>query len=236
MNKSVVRRGVGVLAACVAAGWIAPGAAQVGPAAGASAPRAPASAARGSAGDGNTPRVQQQVDNVFKWIKAAGNIPRKGDAATAADAAKRAAPKPVAAASGAGRGASVIPAPAPSPSAPASEPTSAATEPVSTPVQDAASVAAAPPVAPPPVPSAPKLVVLEREEPSFPPDLVRSMGSGSVKLRLTVERNGSVGDVEVLSSSHRRLNRAAIDAVKAWRFEPIAEPQTAQVEVGFSLD
>ncbi len=46
-------------------------------------------------------------------------------------------------------------------------------------------------------------------------------------LNVEVRKNGKVGDVDVLSSdldrknrSHRDLQRAAISAVKRWRYEP----------------
>ena len=54
-------------------------------------------------------------------------------------------------------------------------------------------------------------------------------------VRFTVEANGSVSNVEVLSSSSRLLNKPTIAAVSSWRFEPIKVARPAQIEIAFNL-
>lgn len=192
---------------------------------------------RATASDAVAQRVQQQADNVFKWIKAAGNKPRKTEPAPVlSEPARRAPAKPAVVAAPAVAAAAVVTEPVTpqeSASAPAAAPAAVETTamPATPPSQASAPVEAAPAAA-----GKVTLQVIHREEPNFPADVMRDLGTGSVRLRLTVEPNGSVGAVEVLSSPNRRLNRAAMEALKLWRFEPVPTAQTAQVELGFSLD
>jgi TonB family protein len=65
--------------------------------------------------------------------------------------------------------------------------------------------------------------------------------SGKLVLLVEVRKNGKVGDVDVLSSdldrsnrSHRDLQRAAVSAVKRWRYTPAVrggEPTASQIRV-----
>lgn len=206
------------------------------PASAANTPRPAASSPQAAGSDAVAQRVQQQADNVFKWIKAAGNKPRKAEPAPVApDPNKRAVAKPA-----------VVAPPAVAAVAAAAQPVTPlerASAPAEVAAVEAAAVlpatAASQPLAVEAAPAAAgkvTLQVIHREEPNFPADVMRDLGTGSVRLRLTVEPNGSVGAVEVLSSPNRRLNRAAMEALKLWRFEPVPTAQTAQVELGFSLD
>ncbi|UDF05104.1 energy transducer TonB [Asticcacaulis sp. AND118] len=55
--------------------------------------------------------------------------------------------------------------------------------------------------------------------PPYPPQAKARHEEGTVQLRLQVRADGSVGEVQVQSSSgSMRLDRAAIDAVKRWKF------------------
>jgi TonB family protein len=77
---------------------------------------------------------------------------------------------------------------------------------------------------------------IAQPEPEFPAEIMTTLGKGSVTLRFLVQADGTVSEPEVLSSSHRRLNRPALEAVALWRFEPIRTPRKTQVELGFNLD
>jgi TonB family protein len=64
---------------------------------------------------------------------------------------------------------------------------------------------------------------------------------GKLVLLVGIRKNGKVGDVDVLSSnldrdnrSHRDLQRAAVSAVKRWRYTPAirgGEPTESQIRV-----
>ena len=57
--------------------------------------------------------------------------------------------------------------------------------------------------------------------PRYPPMARRRGYQGTVVLEVLVDRNGSVGDLQVFKSSgYSILDRAAIDSVKKWTFEP----------------
>jgi TonB family protein len=80
------------------------------------------------------------------------------------------------------------------------------------------------------------LAVLKAEEPDFPANVMRKLRKGTVQVRFEVQADGSVADVAVVQTTHRSLNNAAIEAVTAWRFEPVRTPRSAVVDLGFDLD
>jgi periplasmic protein TonB len=74
------------------------------------------------------------------------------------------------------------------------------------------------------------------------PNMSKRLGEqGTVVLRVLVKADGSAGEVEVKSSSnYSRLDQAAIDAVKTWRFNPAkidgkATDEWYQVPIPFKL-
>jgi protein TonB len=81
--------------------------------------------------------------------------------------------------------------------------------------------------------------LIERVEPEYPPLAVRAQVQGVVILEAVVDRQGSVEDVRVLRSIPL-LDRAAIDAVRQWRYSPLLlngrpERFVLTVTVSFSL-
>lgn len=80
------------------------------------------------------------------------------------------------------------------------------------------------------------LVLEHQVEPDFPGTLVRQLHRGKVQVRFTVRPDGTVEQPEVVSSSHRRMNAPALDAVAQWRFKPVRQARLGVVELGFSLD
>ena len=149
-----------------------------------------------------------------------------------------------------------VAAPAPSPQPqPSPSKVSAPTE-----VAQAAPVApvSAPPTPPaPPAPTptpAPVVTAPSRTDVSIPasysasnqkpiyPNMSKRLGEqGTVVLRVLVKADGNAGEVEVKSSSsYPRLDQAAIDAVKTWRFNPAkidgkAIDEWYQVPIPFKL-
>ena len=168
------------------------------------------------------------------WLGGRGHDFYRPDAADGDDGkAASALPLPEPVAKG---GASDMPAPAPAaPDAAAAAdapPPAAAPAPV-----DAAAVAAAPvpapPAAPPPaaVPAAPAAGIATRElpvpipdlspQPEYPASALRSGQGGTVRVRVEVDAQGVPGAVVVVDrSGSRDLDRAAVDAVRNWRFQP----------------
>ncbi|MGC1549750.1 MAG: energy transducer TonB, partial [Rhodanobacter sp.] len=109
-------------------------------------------------------------------------------------------------------------------------------------------VAAQPP-APPAPPAPPQDITASQDlsynnqiKPSYPPQALRQRHEGTVTLLVLVAIDGSVKDVKVeQSSGYRELDRAAMDAVRRWRFN--AETKNgkkvegyARVPVNFSLN
>lgn len=239
----LVGRGIRFWGVCLGffIGWVGvalPAGAQT-----AAAAPAPASAASAPAkGAAPSERAQRQADSVFRWIKIHSEKPRK--AAEAKPAAKSEAAVVVTGSSPreAARAEpdDAKPAPTASASSPALEPLNAAAEKDTVAAPVVPVVASAPAVVPvtPAAPVEEEVVVkpIEQPKPEFPEDVMAQLGSGKVKLRFMVQPDGSVAEAEVLSTSHRRLNRAALDAIAKWRFKPIKVARPAQVELGFSLE
>lgn len=118
----------------------------------------------------------------------------------------------------------VAPTPVPAPVAPAPAPV-APTAPVAPPAPPAPVAPPAPPTPPKPVPrtevSITASYAASNRKPEYPKMSQRLGEQGTVMLAVLVKSDGSAGDVEVKSSSgFPRLDRAAIDAVKSWHFNP----------------
>ena len=104
-----------------------------------------------------------------------------------------------------------------------------------------------PPPLPPPVARAPVRIggevkapaLIGRVEPEYPPIAVRAQVQGVVILEAVVDPHGRVEDVRVLRSI-LLLDKAAITAVRQWRYSPLLLNGTAErfvltVTVSFSL-
>jgi TonB family protein len=67
------------------------------------------------------------------------------------------------------------------------------------------------------------------------PALMQSAGvEGTVVLDAVIHRDGTIGDIMVLKSSAPAFERAAIDAVKQWRYTPLPYEGIVTVTVNFS--
>lgn len=97
--------------------------------------------------------------------------------------------------------------------------------------------AAEPPAAaaePPPI----LLKIAHREPLAVTAEALRSgVKEGQVRARLTIETDGRVSRVEILRSTPRGVfDRSVVRALQQWRYEPIRESQTAEIELAFKLD
>ena len=144
------------------------------------------------------------------------------------------------------------PQPQPSPSkvsAPTEVAQAAPVAPVSAPTAPTPPAPPAPPPTPAPVVTAPSRTDVSipasysasNQKPIYPNMSKRLGEQGTVVLRVLVKADGSAGEVEVKSSSsYPRLDQAAIDAVKTWRFNPAkidgkATDEWYQVPIPFKL-
>jgi len=114
------------------------------------------------------------------------------------------------------------------------------------PVESAPAVAAAPAPAPPSVAPAPPITLpsysadyLHNPAPAYPPVARRLGEQGRVLLRVLVTADGRPGEVEVRTSSGSpRLDAAALETVRRWRFVPARQgdrPLAAWVLVPISF-
>lgn len=103
-----------------------------------------------------------------------------------------------------------------------------------------------PPVVAPPAPPAPPpakpavrrgIVPIEREDPVYPREAIRAgVDKGRVLARLQIDENGSVTEVNIVSSHPPRVfDRAVRDALIKWKFKADGEKYVGEVEVNFTL-
>lgn len=76
---------------------------------------------------------------------------------------------------------------------------------------------------------------LSSPAPRYPQEALRMGAGGTVRIRVTVAADGSVDRLEMTDGSgNRYLDRAALDAVRRWRFQPATrngQPVVAEVTV-----
>jgi periplasmic protein TonB len=80
-----------------------------------------------------------------------------------------------------------------------------------------------------------------RAQPTYPFEMKRAGINGEVILRFIVDANGDVSNVEVVSSSQREFESAAIQAVQKWKFKPgrkggKAVASRMQIPMNFNLN
>jgi TonB family protein len=70
--------------------------------------------------------------------------------------------------------------------------------------------------------------------PVYPAIAVKMRIEGTVKMDVTIDPDGSVADVKVLSG-HQLLVSAAVEAVKKWHYETAEGKSTQSVNLDFTL-
>jgi len=84
-------------------------------------------------------------------------------------------------------------------------------------------------------PSATDLRPISMPAPKFPPEALRAGTSGSVLVEYTVGTDGTVTAARVVRSKPARIfDREAVEAVRKWRFQPVAAPVTTRREISFN--
>lgn len=168
--------------------------------------------------------VQRQANSPYRFILQNANAPSRAKPLPAVEAKKAAKPEPVAVAR---------PAPVQIAPAPVVEPV-----PVPAPAPAPEPVAAVIPAAPEPIPAVRHLDVIpvRTDDPRLPAALLRERPSGVVRVSFELNPDGSTGNVKVVSSTNRALNRASIDAVSNWKFMPVDEVLAIETELAYKYD
>jgi protein TonB len=80
-----------------------------------------------------------------------------------------------------------------------------------------------------------ELRAISAPAPQYPPAAYRDGTSGEVQVEFTVNTDGSVSNARVIHADPPRVfDRAALTAVKRWRFQPVASPVTSRRTIGFN--
>jgi protein TonB len=177
--------------------------------------------------DAQAPALPRIADAIAKGKVAAANrateeASRAEQQAKAAEEAKKREAEQAAAAA---RTAAAQPAQPAAAAAAAAPPPPPRAEPTPAPV------VAAPPPPPRAEPAAPApggaLVAVSTPQPAYPPEARRAGASGEVTVSFTVNTDGSVDNIDIVSAKPRGMfDRSVQSAVRRWRFQPIGAPQT----------
>jgi protein TonB len=168
--------------------------------------------------------IQEGQANAEKRVADAAALAEQQE--KAAEEARKRAAELAAQQEAAERAAPATPTPAP-----------AATRPTPAPATPSPAVAQPTPAPPTPTPAAPTpaparssaLVAVSTPQPEYPQDALRRGTTGAVTLEFTVNPDGSVSNLTVVSATPRGVfERGVQNAVRRWRFQPIGAPQTVR--------
>jgi TonB family protein len=87
-----------------------------------------------------------------------------------------------------------------------------------------------------PVPPRLEVIPVQTDDPRLPSTLLRQRPSGVVRVAFDLNPDGSTGNVKVVSSTNRSLNRPSIEAVSSWKFQPVDEVLTIETELAYKFD
>jgi protein TonB len=79
------------------------------------------------------------------------------------------------------------------------------------------------------------VTLVKRVQPVYPAIMQSARMPGQVVLDATINPDGTIGDVKVLSSTNETFSQAAIAAVKQWRYNAIGFQGILTVTVNFTL-
>jgi protein TonB len=80
-----------------------------------------------------------------------------------------------------------------------------------------------------------QIQLLKKVDPIYPPLMVAAKRGGTVVVDATIKPDGSIDDVMVLQSLGPLFDRAAIQAVKQWRYTPPGSEAVLTVTVIFTI-
>jgi TonB family protein len=171
-----------------------------------------AAAVAAASGLAPSARVQREASNPMRLIAEASKIRRKpgsAEARAAATPSRLVLREPSSGALGgvsAGSAAAIVETVTPLPPAPAE-----------------AAAAAVPPR------------IVSMVAPEFPAAVLREVGSfHEITVQITINRDGTVGDVSLPSATYRALQPYVIDALQRWRFEAPGEARTQRLQLVFN--
>ena len=78
--------------------------------------------------------------------------------------------------------------------------------------------------------------LVHRVQPEYPPLAVQTRTQGQVVLRAVISREGTIENLQVVSG-HPLLVRAAIEAVRQWRYRPyVLNGEAVEVETQVTVN
>ncbi|MES2999622.1 MAG: energy transducer TonB [Pseudomonadota bacterium] len=177
-----------------------------------------------SAGSAPSEAVQRQANSPYRFILQNANAPARAKPAPAPAPVEAKKPLPPPEQTAIAKPSPVQAAPAPAAPAPA-------------PVPEPVPVASIPPKQEA-VPAVVRrdVIPVRTEDPKLPAALMRERPSGVVRVQFELNPDGSTGNVKVVTSTNRSLNRASVEAVSNWKFQPVDEVLSIETELAYKYD
>ena len=72
-------------------------------------------------------------------------------------------------------------------------------------------------------------------KPVYPPRAIQAKVEGDVVLTIVIAPSGDVTEATIVHRVDRDLERAAIEAVRQWKYEPRDDPVEMTVTIGFHI-
>jgi TonB family protein len=79
------------------------------------------------------------------------------------------------------------------------------------------------------------LGLIKKVNPVYPPTMEAARQEGTVVLDAVIHRDGTIGDIKIVRSPSSEFERAAIAAVKQWRYSPLPVEGIVTVTINFTL-
>ncbi len=80
-----------------------------------------------------------------------------------------------------------------------------------------------------------KPVLVEKTVPKYPEEAKKEKIQGAVKLDAIIDKEGRVLELKAVESPDERLTKAAMDAVKEWKFKPAVNSKGKPLQVKVTL-
>lgn len=80
-----------------------------------------------------------------------------------------------------------------------------------------------------------KPVLIEKTDPKYPEEARKEKIQGEVKIDATIGVDGRVLDLKSAQSPDERLTKAAMEAIKHWKFKPAVNSKGKPVKVKMTL-
>ena len=81
-----------------------------------------------------------------------------------------------------------------------------------------------------------EVIPVRTDEPRLTPAQLHDRVTGEVRVQFDLNPDGSTGNIKIVSSTNRTLNRNTIEAVSGWKFQPVDEVVTVETKIVYAVE